>query len=64
MSEYSDICKQNAAIIRAMLKDDEFMAGGIFSKEKDYMRRYGMSYEEIYDMQTLLYKAVTTNYGA
>ena len=49
----------NAIIIRAMLKDDEFMAGGIFSKEGYYMRKYGLSFDEMSELETRTWKAVS-----
>lgn len=52
----------NAIIVRAMLNDDEFMCGGIFTKEDYYMRKYGLTSEQMYDMQTYLYQALSIGY--
>ncbi len=59
MANFSETVKANRAIIRAMLDDDEFMAGGIFSKEAYYMRRYGLTREQMTDMQAHVWEAVT-----
>ena len=45
-------------VIQAMLKDDEFLAGGIFTKEKYYMEKYNLTYEQMYNIQTYLYYAL------
>lgn len=52
----------NAIVIKAMLNDEEFMCGGIFTKEDYYMRKYGLTFEQISDMQTYLYKALSIGY--
>lgn len=64
MTNFSETTKANKAIIRAMLNDDEFMAGGIFSKEGYYMRRYGLTREQMTDMQAHVWKAVTAGWEA
>lgn len=63
MTDY-ETKKRNAAIIRAMLKDDEYMAGGVFSKEAYYMKRYGITQEEMQDMQTHVWRAVVAGIEA
>lgn len=64
MKNFSETAKANAAIIRAMLNDGEFMAGGIFSKERYYMKRYGLTQEQMADMQVHVWKAVTAGWEA
>lgn len=64
MTNFNEITKANAAIIRAMLNDGEFMAGGIFSKEQYYMKRYGLTQEQMTDMQVHVWKAVTAGWEA
>lgn len=59
MKNFSEATKANAAIIRAMLNDDEFMAGGIFSKEQYYMRKYGLTLEQMSKMEVHVWRAVT-----
>lgn len=50
--------KNLAPVIYAMLKDEEFLHGGIFTKEKQYAKKYDLTLEEIANMQTCLYYAL------
>ena len=50
--------KNLAPVIRAMLNDAEFLHGGIFTKEKQYAERYGLTTEEIANMHTCIYYAL------
>ena len=51
--------KQNLMpVVQAILKDEEFLNGGIFQKEKYYMEKYNLSFEQIYNIQTCLYYAL------
>ena len=45
-------------VINAILKDEEFLHGGIFTKEKQYAKKYDLTMEEISNMQTCLYYAL------
>ena len=36
-----------AIIIRAMLNDEDFLNGGIFSKEAYYMKKYNLTEDEM-----------------
>ena len=45
-------------VIKAMLKDEEFLWGGIFTKEKQYAKKYDLTMEEIGNIQTCLYYAL------
>ena len=45
-------------LIKEMLKDDEFLCGGIYSKEKQAMKKYNISQKEMDDIMTNLYFAV------
>ena len=45
-------------IIKSMLEDNEFLAGGIFTKEDYYKEKYNLTYEQMYNMQTCLYYAL------
>ena len=45
-------------IINAMLKDEEFLCGGIFTKEEYYAKKYDLTLEEISNMQVCLYYAL------
>lgn len=45
-------------VINAMLKDEEFLHGGIFTKEKQYAKKYNLTLEEIANMQVCLYYAL------
>lgn len=45
-------------VIKAILKDDEFLCGGIFTKEKKYAKKYDLTIEEIVNIQTCLYYAL------
>ena len=40
-------------VIKAILNDEEFLCGGIFTKEKQYAKKYDLTMEEI-GMQILL----------
>lgn len=54
-------------VINAMLKDEEFLRGGIFTKEKSYAKKYALTQEEIGNVQTCLYYALnikTKDYNA
>ena len=44
--------------IKAMLKDEEFLWGGIFTKEKQYAKKYDLTMEEIGNIQICLYYAL------
>ena len=50
--------KDLAPVIKAMLKDSEFLFGGIFSKEDYYMKRYGLTFEEMSKVETYVYWAL------
>lgn len=50
--------KNLTPVIRAMLEDEEFLGGGIFTKEKYYADKYGLTTEEIINMQICLYYAL------
>lgn len=45
-------------VISSMLKDNEFLAGGIFTKEEYYKEKYSLTHEQIVNMQTCLYYAL------
>lgn len=45
-------------VIKAILEDDEFLCGGIFTKEKYYAEKYNLTMEEITNMQVCLYYAL------
>lgn len=45
-------------VVKAMLKDDEFMCGGVFSKEKYYSEKYNLTMNQIVNMQTCIYYAL------
>ena len=60
MKSWNEATKANTAIIRAMLNDEEFMCGGVFSKEEYYMKKYGLTREQMIEMQTHVWWAVTT----
>ena len=45
-------------VIKAMLKDEEFLWGGIFTKEKQYAKKYDLTMEEIGNIQICLYYAL------
>lgn len=45
-------------VINAILKDEEFLCGGIFTKEKYYAEKYDLTSEEIGNMQVCLYYAL------
>ena len=38
--------------------DEEFLCGGIFTKEKQYAKKYDLTMEEIGNIQTCLYYAL------
>ena len=61
-NNFTDAAKANSVIIRAMLGDDEFMCGGIFSREAYYMKKYGLTQEQMSEMQTNVWLAVTAGY--
>lgn len=42
-------------VIKAILNDEEFLCGGIFTKEKQYAKKYDLTMEEIGNIQTCLY---------
>lgn len=63
MKAFRETTNANTAIIRAMLKDDEFMCGGVFSKEEYYMRKYGLTFEQMSEMQTHVWRAVTMGFA-
>ena len=50
--------KELIPVINAMLKDDEFLAGGIFSKEKYYMEKYNLTEEQMSNIQVCVYYAL------
>ena len=41
-------------VIKAMLNDEEFLWGGIFTKEKQYAKKYDLTMEEIGNIQICL----------
>ena len=45
-------------VIKAILNDEEFLCGGIFTKEKQYAKKYDLTMEEIGNIQTCLYYAL------
>ena len=45
-------------VIKAILQDDEFLCGGIFTKEKYYAQKYNLTMEQISNMQVCLYYAL------
>lgn len=45
-------------VISSMLKDDEFLAGGIFTKEDYYKKKYNLTDEQMVNMETCLYYAL------
>jgi hypothetical protein len=45
-------------IINAMLKDEELLCGGIFTKEEYYAKKYNLTLEEISNMQVCIYYAL------
>ena len=45
-------------VIHAILKDKDFLCGGIFSKEKYYMKKYNLSLEQMGKIQSHLYWAL------
>ena len=45
-------------VINAILKDEEFLRGGIFQKEEQYAKKYDLTIEEIANIQTCLYYAL------
>lgn len=47
-----------ANVIRAMLNDNEFRYGGIFSKEEYYMKKYNISEHDMIIIQARLYWAL------
>lgn len=50
--------KELIPVVSAMLKDSEFLAGGIFSKEEYYKEKYNLTDEQIANMETCLYFAL------
>lgn len=50
--------KNLAPVINAMMKDENFLHGGIFSKEEQYAEKYDLTLEEIANIQTCLYYAL------
>ena len=50
--------KELIPVIEAMLKDEEFLAGGIFTKEKYYMKKYNLTIEQISNIQVCLHYAL------
>lgn len=48
-------------IINSMLNDNEFNAGGIFSKEKYYMKKYNLTEKQITRIEVALYFLVNMN---
>ena len=45
-------------VIKAILHDEEFLCGGIFTKEKYYAQKYNLTMEQISNMQVCLYYAL------
>ena len=45
-------------VVKAILQDDEFLSGGIFTKEKYYAQKYNLTMEQISNMQVCLYYAL------
>ena len=50
--------KELIPVIQAMLKDEEFLRGGIFQKEKYYMEKYNLTIEQMSNIQVALYYAL------
>lgn len=50
--------KELIPIIKSMLEDNEFLAGGVFTKEDYYKKKYNLTDEQIVNMQTCLYYAL------
>lgn len=50
--------KKLMPLINAILKDTEFLAGGIFQQEEQAMKKYNLTQEEIGNVQTCLYYAL------
>ena len=48
-------------IINSMLNDNELKAGGIFSKEKYYMKKYNLTEKQITRIEVILYFLVNMN---
>ena len=44
-------------VVKAMLNDDEFLCGGIFSQEKYYAETYNLTMNQTVHIQTCLYYA-------
>lgn len=45
-------------VINAILKDEEFLCGGIFQKEEYYAKKYNLTLEQISNVQACLYFAL------
>ena len=45
-------------VIKAILQDEGFLCGGIFTKEKYYAEKYDLNMEQISNMQVCLYYAL------
>ena len=52
------IKKSLLPVVKAMLEDAEFLAGGVFSKEKYYMDKYKLTSNQIGEIATHLYFAL------
>lgn len=48
-------------VIQAILQDNEFLAGGIFTKEKYYADKYNLNMEQIRNIEVCLYYALNIN---
>lgn len=45
-------------VLQAILKDSEFLAGGIFQKEAYYMEKYNLTEEQMVNIQICLHHAL------
>lgn len=54
--------KNERIVLKAMLDDEELMRGGIFSKEKYYMEKYGFTQREMDNMSMGVYFALRKEY--
>lgn len=45
-------------VVTEMLKDDEFLAGGIFTKEEYYKEKFNLTHEQMVNIETCLYYAL------
>lgn len=50
--------KEIIPVLTAILKDDEFLAGGVFTKEDYYIDKYNLTHEQMGNIQVCLYYAL------